>query len=91
MNEDHTDINARAYFIFKELFDMYAIEDPDLPGRKIMTPSEIAEFIKKATLEPCHLSDSRIFEFLKFDKDQDGKIDLEDFLAFYRKACVNGK
>jgi len=87
VNEDGTDINERAYFIFSELFEMYAIEDPDEPTRKIMRIEEITAFIKGATKETCSRDDSRVIFISGFDSNGDGKIEKDDFINFYKKSC----
>jgi len=84
VNEDGTDINARAYFIFSELFEMYAIEDPDEPTRKIMRIDEICTFIKGATKETCRKDDNRVLFIASFDSNSDGKLEKDDFIRFYR-------
>ena len=37
LNEDHSDINDRLKFVFNELFDRYAIDDPEVKEGKVMT------------------------------------------------------
>jgi len=49
-----------------------------------MTDVQVAEYIRKATKEPCLLSDTRVLNFFDYDKDKDGKLVCEDFIAFYR-------
>jgi hypothetical protein len=84
VNEDGTDINERAYFIFSELFEMYAIEDPDEPNRKIMRIDEICDFIKGATKETCRRDDTRVLFIANFDSNGDGKLEKDDFIRFYK-------
>jgi hypothetical protein len=84
LNEEGSDINDRATSIFTELFDMFAVEDPDFEGKKIMTDVQVAEYIRKATKEPCLPTDMRVLKFFDYDKDKDGKLVCEDFIAFYR-------
>jgi hypothetical protein len=90
MNDDGTDINERAKFIFDQMFHTYAIDDPDDPSRKVMRIQEICNFITGATHETCDISDHRAVEILKaHDTDGDGRLVRDDFVEFYRQACFN--
>ena len=84
VNEEGNDINERAYFIFSELFEMYAIEDPDEPTRKVMRIDEICAFIKGATKENCRRDDTRVTFIAGFDSNGDEKLEKDDFIRFYR-------
>lgn len=66
---------------------MYAVEDPDDPTRKIMRLQEICNFIKGATKETCRQEDSRVLYIASFDSNNDGKLERNDFIEFYRKSC----
>jgi len=64
------------------------VDDPDRPGTRVMTPATCVDFTKSCTEEPCSEEDMRVVGlFAEFDGDHDGKIQLEEFLNFYR-ACV---
>lgn len=66
---------------------MYAVEDPDDPTRKIMRLQEICNFIKGATKETCRQEDNRVLYIASFDSNNDGKLERNDFIEFYRKSC----
>lgn len=74
MNEENTDINKRALFIFGQLFDMFSIDDEERPGEKIWKMQQVADFITKATNYTCHLNDTRVKDFFKYDDDNDDKL-----------------
>lgn len=85
MNEEGTDINERAKFIFDQMFQSYAVEDPERPGVKVMNIDEVCLFIMGATHETCDKMDKRAIDIMaNFDSNKDGKIDRDDFIEFYR-------
>lgn len=53
-----------------------------------MTQNECANYIGGVTITYCPVNDNRISDlFYRYDTDKDGKINLEDFLHFY-KDCI---
>lgn len=43
-----------------------------------------------ATNEPCLLNDTRATNILsKYDSNQDGKLERDDFIEFYRQSCFS--
>jgi hypothetical protein len=52
-----------------------------------MRIEEVCNFIKGATKENCRPDDNRATFIIGFDSNGDGKMELEDFIAFYRKSC----
>lgn len=89
LNDEKTDLNARALDIFTQIFYEYAIIDEEKPDEGMfMSSPEIANFVKGSTGETCDLTDSRIFTILEFDSNKDGKLSLSDFLDFYRNSCI---
>ncbi len=68
---------------------MYAIEDPDDPTKRIMRIEEVCEFIRGATKEKCRPEDTRAQYIIGFDSNNDGKMEKDDFINFYRKSCFD--
>jgi hypothetical protein len=46
--------------------------------------NEICNFVKKATNEPCKTDDSRALSILSNDSNNDGLLERDDFIEFYR-------
>ena len=75
----------KAKAIFTEWFDMYKN-----PETNMMDDTNVAAFVAGATKQPCDKSEDRVKKIVeKYDTDQDGKITLGDFLAFYYDAASN--
>ena len=73
----------RAKEIFSEWYDMY--KDPET---NMMDTKNVAAFIAGATKQACGKDDNRVEQIMgKFDTDKDGKLTLDDFLAFYQDAA----
>ena len=73
----------RAKEIFTEWYDMYKN-----PETNVMDINNVAAFIAGATKQPCPPDDNRVDGIMsKYDTDKDGKIGLDDFLAFYEDAA----
>lgn len=92
LNDDLTDLNGRALYLFEEIFNRIAIEDPAIPGRKIFGRAEVKTFICAATGEgggDISVGDARIDHIIGFARNKDEKMDLEDFITFYKKSAVD--
>lgn len=64
LNEAGNDLGDRAKHIFTEWFNTYSIEDPENPGRRVMTPSTCADFTRSCTDDDlCLEDDSRVVGF----------------------------
>ena len=75
MNEDKSEMTDAAKRIFLEWFNMYSVEDPDNPGRRVMIPKTCVDFTRSCTDDNCTESDSRVVGFFMiYDGDQDGKV-----------------
>ena len=89
LNEEKTDINERAVFIFSEIFNEYAIQDPDQLDRKIMFNEQLNNFLSVLTGGNATILDHKNIEsFFVYDHDQDGKLECDEFTQFYRDACI---
>lgn len=87
LNEDQTDLNDRLKFVFNDLFNRYAKEDPDQTDRVVMTAEDVRLFIMDASKEECKPEDNRIRQIMAWDSDNDGKMTREDFMSFYKNGC----
>ena len=87
LNDDRTDLNDRAYFIFNQMFDKYSIVDPKDESRRIMGVDEVIIFVQGATKELCNRNDNRVSKILGFDSNADGLLERHDFIEFYRQSC----
>lgn len=75
VNEHGSDMSEKAKDIFTEWFNMFSVEDPDNPGRRVMTPATCVEFTKSCTDDNCNEEDSRVVGlFAMYDKDSDKKL-----------------
>ena len=83
LNEEGTDINKRAMFIFDQMFHSFAVMDDELK-KPVMRNEEVCKFVSKATNEPCSSGDSRVANILKYDSNEDGRLERDDFIEFYR-------
>ncbi len=64
LNEAGNALGERAKFIFTQWFNMYSIDDPENPGKRVMTPSTCADFTRGCTEDDlCMEDDSRVVEF----------------------------
>lgn len=87
LNDEGSDINARACFIFDQMFHTYCVEDANV-AFKYMGIEQICEFIRAATNETCSVNDKRATDILEnYDKNKDGLLERDDFIEFYRQAC----
>lgn len=76
-------LTAKAKSIFSSWFKKYADK-----GEK-MSPEGCSAFTNSCTGDPCKSTDKRIQEFFtSHDDDRDGLLTEENFLEFYRQACV---
>jgi ubiquitin carboxyl-terminal hydrolase 34 len=70
--------------IFTSMFYKFA----DSEGR--MSAEGCAAFTNSCTGDQCKASDRRIQDFFtNYDDDNDGYLTLDNFLEFYRQACIN--
>lgn len=79
-------INEHATFLFTQIFFRYAIEDPDNPdGEKVIMRPQAYKYVQDATgVQEVTTGTDGI---MKYDRDGDGKMTLEDFLYFYEESC----
>ncbi len=67
--------------IFNEWFDMYSDE------KGSMTKETCSLFIKGCTGEQPRVEDERVCSLFRlYDKNNDGRIEYEDFMSFYEEA-----
>lgn len=89
LNDEKTDLNARAIDIFTQIFNEFAIRDDEHPEQGLfMRNVEVANFVRGSTNETCDINDSRVQLILQFASKKDGKLTLPDFLEFYRNSCI---
>ena len=75
--------------IFKSWFNEFAVDDPDVPGRKIFDRPACAAFARTCTDDYVTEEDIRVVGFFDtYDKDRDNKLTEEDFLDFYRTCTI---
>jgi len=75
LNETGDELSDRAAHIFTEWFNMFSVEDPAFPGRRVMTPPTCVDFTRSCTEDPCLEDDPRVVGlFAMYDTDGDGKI-----------------
>lgn len=75
-------LTKEAIAIFTEWFDQFSHDG-------LMTPEDCVEFIRSCTDDKCKTSDGRVKNlFQNHDHDNDGKVDVNGFLEFYRLACI---
>ena len=55
--------------------------------RPVMRNEEVCKFVSKATNEPCSSGDARVANILKYDSNEDGRLERDDFIEFYRQSC----
>lgn len=78
------DLAPAAKKIFSEWFAEYA-DEVGVDGRKQMTMKGAADFTSSCTHERCFENDDRIQTlFNTYDSNHDGRLELDDFLEFYR-------
>jgi len=76
-------LTEKARKIFSQWFHKYADK-----GDK-MSPEGCSAFTNSCTGDPCKATDKRIQEFFtSHDDDRDGLLTEENFLEFYRQACI---
>lgn len=81
MNPDKS-LTKEAIAIFGEWFDSFSHEG-------LMTPEDCVEFIRSCTDDKCKTSDGRVRNlFQGHDHDGDGKVTRDEFIEFYREACI---
>lgn len=81
LNKDKT-LSKEAINIFGEWFD-------DFSHDGLMTQEDCVEFIRSCTDDKCNINDNRVkILFSNHDYDNDGKVDKEGFVEFYRLSCV---
>jgi hypothetical protein len=89
LNDEKTDLNARAIDIFSQIFYSYAISNPEKPEEGLfMRNTEVMNFVRGSTNESCEINDHRVHTILSFSSNKDGKLSREDFLNFYRNSCI---
>ena len=84
-NDEKTDINERAKFIFSKMFRDFA--KPDLTDNTllIMEREEVKNFIMEVTqCTTVESDDNRIDPILSHGKKMKGKLLLDEFISFYR-------
>jgi len=74
-------LNDRAQFLFTQIFERYAIEDPDDPTQKVLDYGATTAYVQGATGEK--IVDKGVQHLMQFDSNSDGKLTLQDFLYFY--------
>ena len=75
-------INARAKSVFTQIFERYAIDDPeDASSERVITTQGMFKYVEDATGE-ANSVDS-VTKIMSYDSNQDGKMSLKDFLYFY--------
>ena len=69
--------------IFETWFETFSVDG-------FMTPETCVDFIKNSTSDgTVTINDSRVIKLFKeYDVDGDGKLNLEEFLEFYRSRSV---
>lgn len=81
MNPDKS-LTKEAIAIFGEWFDSFSHEG-------LMTPEDCVEFIRSCTDDKCKTTDGRVRNlFQGHDHDGDGKVTRDEFIEFYREACI---
>jgi hypothetical protein len=93
-NDDMTDINERATFIFDQMFQQFSVSDPGLGELKVMGRQEVANFVDAITTNDFKVPpfDSRVTGILKYAKTLDAsqeKLTREDFIQYYREGCFD--
>lgn len=77
-------MSPKALAIFKFWFVLYSEEDPDNPGKRVMTKKTCVDFTRSCTDDNCDEFDNRVVGlFTLYDEDHDGKIQEEEFLNFF--------
>lgn len=91
LNDELTGLNGRAINIFTNLFNEFAVPDMSRDGAPLaIGDEECARFVTGVTGESCSTTDGRIIKIIgEYDSNKDGKLDLEDFLEFYKQNCYN--
>jgi len=81
LNPDKS-LTKEAVSIFGEWFDAFSHDG-------LMTPEDCVEFIRSCTDDKCKTSDGRVKNlFQGHDHDGDGKVQRDEFIEFYRQACI---
>ncbi|EAS02785.2 ubiquitin carboxy-terminal hydrolase (macronuclear) [Tetrahymena thermophila SB210] len=84
LNQDGS-LVEKAKQIFTSWFETFSTEG-------FMDAENLAKFIHSCTNDSCRPDDHRVTSTIaQYDHDNDGKLDLQDFLNFYRKACQEKK
>ena len=60
LNEYGNDLSDKAKAIVRGWFDKFAIDDPDRPGTKVMTPATVASFARTCTEDHLEVEDHRV-------------------------------
>ena len=75
-------INARATAVFSQIFERYAIDDPDDPEKgRVITVEGMYKYVEDATGEKN--GTASVEKIMACDSNMDGKISRKDFLFFY--------
>ncbi len=73
----------KAEAIFTEWFNMFKNQ-----AKNKMDNFSVARFITKTTKVSCISSESKVSDIIQaYDSNQDGCLDLQDFLQFYYDAA----
>jgi len=89
-NDEKTDINERAKYIFTTMFKDFAKTDPEDNTLLIMEREEVRNFIMIVTqCKSVDHDDGRIDKIIEHGKQKEGKLLLEEFISFYRKNCFS--
>lgn len=68
LNDEKTDLNERAIFIFTNLFKEYSVPDPEKENKLFIGREECAKFVTGVTAENCTVIDARVQSIIsKYD------------------------
>ena len=78
---DDGKLTERMVEILTGIFQIYAVDG-------VMTEVQCANFVSGITQSNCSVKDNRVISFFyDYDDDEDGRLTLANFLAFYEKAA----
>ncbi|KAL4448730.1 hypothetical protein ABPG74_012819 [Tetrahymena malaccensis] len=84
LNPDNS-LVEKAKQIFTSWFETFSTDGQ-------MDAENLAKFIHSCTSDNCRPDDQRVTSTMaQWDQDKDGKLNLQDFLNFYRNACLEKK
>ena len=86
LNDEGTDMNARAKYVVGQIYERYSVEDPEKSGRRVMREEQVKAICEAGGKENM---ETRV-KNLMFWADADGVVTAEAFREFCQKNLLEG-